>query len=72
MITGTLVGQVAVDSGQIMIIDPCYIEDSFNNQFDGFTLFDHDAVRRETHGVKHFYCDSTFDIGSFTRFANRI
>lgn len=35
MITGTLVGQVAVDSGQIMIIDPCYIENDFNNQFDG-------------------------------------
>ena len=35
MITGTQIGQIAVDSGQIMIIDPCYIEDSFETQFDG-------------------------------------
>jgi hypothetical protein len=35
MITGTKIGEVAVDSGQIMIIDPCYIDDDFNNQFDG-------------------------------------
>ena len=35
MITGTQIGSVAVDSGQIMIIDPCYIQDDFNTQFDG-------------------------------------
>jgi hypothetical protein len=33
-ITQTLIGHVAVDSGQIMIADPCYIEAGFNNQFD--------------------------------------
>ena len=35
MITGTKIGEVAVDSGQIMIIDPCYIEQDFSNQFSG-------------------------------------
>jgi hypothetical protein len=35
MITGTQIGQVAVDSGQIMIIDPCYINKDFCNEFDG-------------------------------------
>jgi hypothetical protein len=34
MTTGTLVGQVAVDSGQIMIIDPCYINADFAKEFD--------------------------------------
>ena len=34
MNTKTIIGQVAVDSGQIMIIDPCYIKDDFNNEFD--------------------------------------
>jgi hypothetical protein len=33
--TKTLIGQVAVDSGQIMIIDPCYINKDFCNEFDG-------------------------------------
>jgi hypothetical protein len=37
MITGTLVGQVAVDSGQIMIIDPCYINADFVKEFDPAT-----------------------------------
>ena len=34
MTTKTLIGQVAVDSGQIMIIDPCYIGGNFNTDFD--------------------------------------
>lgn len=29
------IGSVAVDSGQIMIIDPCYIENDFSNDFNG-------------------------------------
>ena len=32
--TKTLIGQVAVDSGQIMIIDPCYINADFAKEFD--------------------------------------
>lgn len=34
MITGTLIGHVAVDSGQIMIVDPCYINADFPKEFD--------------------------------------
>jgi len=37
MTTKTLIGQVAVDSGQIMIIDPCYINADFVKEFDPAT-----------------------------------
>jgi hypothetical protein len=37
MTTKTLIGQVAVDSGQIMIIDPCYINADFAKEFDTST-----------------------------------
>jgi len=44
----------------------------FNNEFDGFTLFDRDALWFEAHGVKHFYFDSALGIGGFTRFTDGI
>lgn len=32
--TKTLIAHIGVDSGQIMIADPCYIKDGFDNEFD--------------------------------------
>lgn len=54
-ITKTLIGQVAVDSGQIMIIDPCYIKEDFSNEFipDGS---ESGAAQKESYEMNYDGC----------------
>jgi hypothetical protein len=44
----------------------------FDDEFNGFTLFDRDALWVETHAIEHVHCDSSFGIDSFTRFPDGI
>jgi len=46
------IGMIGVDSGQIMIVDPCYLKDWKNNEYKGQTIrtgdFSYDGACRET------------------------
>ena len=58
-----LVGTVAVDSGQIMVIDPCYVWDDDFALGGAPTGGKYDAVCRVTTGDKGF---GTIDLGFAT------
>ena len=53
----TKIGSVAVDSGQIMIIDPCYINNDFVKEFDAGQLgeFD-DTPTQDSYAMNYDGC----------------
>lgn len=55
--TKTKIGEIAVDSGQVMIIDPCYINTDFVKEFDPGQLgeFD-DAPTQDSYEMNYDGC----------------
>ena len=63
------IGSVAVDSGQIMITDPCYIKADFNNEFDP------DTKNQESKSYEMNYdgcCNATLSDKGYGALANSL
>ena len=57
MNTKKLLGYAAVDSGQLLITDPCYLEDEWgrNNEWEGKIKPNEDAFSKENLGCQKDY-----------------
>ena len=50
-----LIGRVGVDSGQLMICDPCYIDSEWKNEkFRDVRIYEHKTTKRQLQYMKDF------------------